>query len=1228
MNTPDLDKVVTWSESLSKKWDNSSIDREDIERQHATARDIVERLSSEEYPAVLLSDEVGMGKTFVALAAIATFLSTSRKSRVLLVVPQSDVLKRKWLQDISTFQKEYVTSHFPNLLRAAEVDGLMDLISATNDYKNISISRLQNEDDRKYAFLWALKEFKKGDWFLFHRWVRSVGMEKVYYQSVFEGAYETISKFALQRYFESDRTLDDFVKKLNAGVIGTELNDKLKAFLAEQETYLPNLFIIRMSRLSFPRRNNYQVKTFGSVLVDVLCHGREESTIAEVLGALQNSFICPIADFRYEKMCPGYVRDFRAQSEPFGLRSFLQSIEGQKLIDNFSYEDKSHGNVTWSELYPSLRRGEHADLAHKFLCGLREKIVPRLLARAPFDLCVVDEAHNWKSGEANGALEFRDLVQGATSKVLLMSATPFQIDPMEFSTLFETAACASKTTKTARALERLYAEGNGLVATCISRSKKFHECWSRLTVSDLEEVWTQLNGDQKSEGVQAILQVISTDVGNSSELTEFAKRTMEYATSLRALSNSLRDLMIRHTKERIRLNSGKKASNRHFHSGSDYKKSPIELISRQITRLPSARGYISDDEDLALFEFLAMRFDQLLREHWAAQKRSSATRKSAAAHLMNGLTSSFSAFRESQSRKQVALISDPEIDVYKECLNKVSGQGGLLHPKVEATCARLLSNWDVGRKTLVFCYRVATVDEIVSTVNERIKAKLDSLCEPFPFLSRELQATLQRSYLFREDRIWMSMLVLNIPNGTSLRNSDLYKATKEFLSTKDVSLTLSKAAEEFGRTVSDRARRLMWTIDAICLKRFLVEKPVTGITVPPWLKELVKRVSVAELVEILEKASVARRPQSNTDAVADAFDEVEGEPRKGNQQAREDALASFIERYLNTGSIWFSELPSVLESVQSFHRKLWDLWEDEVNAISEKEDGRLLDGELAFWLRGQIVKAVRNVILRPDLVIRLLTHPTCKNRLLANGDLAEHFELLSDQAFSQELGGQTIMKRVSDFLDELLKATGSIDVHVHGESRRRALFGGALLKHGKDEPTAIKRLTGEVGGDRRSQICQAFNSPLLPDALVCTSIGQEGIDLHLYCAEVIHHDLPWNPAVLEQRTGRVDRVRSLSEREPELLIQIGVPFLGNNYDQYQYDVLVERAQKFDILMGDESVKSDWQEAEKEAFQEDENSSETDDLIKENGGTGSTGLLPPALLSYLALDLSIWPSRKA
>ena len=72
----------------------------------------------------------------------------------------------------------------------------------------------------------------------------------------------------------------------------------------------------------------------------------------------------------------------------------------------------------------------------------------------------------------------------------------------------------------------------------------------------------------------------------------------------------------------------------------------------------------------------------------------------------------------------------------------------------------------------------------------------------------------------------------------------------------------------------------------------------------------------------------------------------------------------------------------------------------------------------------------------------------------------------------------------------------------------------------------IATFTGLTSGDRREEVKRAFNTP--PEQhplriLLCTDAAREGINLQSYCHDLVHFDLPWNPARLEQRNGRIDR---------------------------------------------------------------------------------------------------------
>lgn len=91
------------------------------------------------------------------------------------------------------------------------------------------------------------------------------------------------------------------------------------------------------------------------------------------------------------------------------------------------------------------------------------------------------------------------------------------------------------------------------------------------------------------------------------------------------------------------------------------------------------------------------------------------------------------------------------------------------------------------------------------------------------------------------------------------------------------------------------------------------------------------------------------------------------------------------------------------------------------------------------------------------------------------------------------------------------------------DERYRSRFALRFGEHDRDER--------EKEVLRASHVRSAFNSPFWPFTLASTSVGQEGLDFHLYCHAVIHWNLPHNPVDLEQREGRVHRFKGHAVRK-------------------------------------------------------------------------------------------------
>lgn len=77
--------------------------------------------------------------------------------------------------------------------------------------------------------------------------------------------------------------------------------------------------------------------------------------------------------------------------------------------------------------------------------------------------------------------------------------------------------------------------------------------------------------------------------------------------------------------------------------------------------------------------------------------------------------------------------------------------------------------------------------------------------------------------------------------------------------------------------------------------------------------------------------------------------------------------------------------------------------------------------------------------------------------------------------------------------------------------------------------TPVIGLSGE--SKRRSTVATQFRMPGFPYVLITTDIFREGEDLHTYCQNIYHYGIAWNCSDMEQRTGRVDRINSISHRK-------------------------------------------------------------------------------------------------
>ena len=113
--------------------------------------------------------------------------------------------------------------------------------------------------------------------------------------------------------------------------------------------------------------------------------------------------------------------------------------------------------------------------------------------------------------------------------------------------------------------------------------------------------------------------------------------------------------------------------------------------------------------------------------------------------------------------------------------------------------------------------------------------------------------------------------------------------------------------------------------------------------------------------------------------------------------------------------------------------------------------------------------------------------------------------------------------RVADFHARVLKELSNFSAGFGKDLPTGPIATGQRRRFADD-------VTSDQGGpleqslrSRKTAVREAFNSPFWPFVLATTSVGQEGLDFHLYCRDIVHWNLPSNPVDLEQREGRINR---------------------------------------------------------------------------------------------------------
>lgn len=212
-------------------------------------------------------------------------------------------------------------------------------------------------------------------------------------------------------------------------------------------------------------------------------------------------------------------------------------------------------------------------------------------------------------------------------------------------------------------------------------------------------------------------------------------------------------------------------------------------------------------------------------------------------------------------------------------------------------------------------------------------------------------------------------------------------------------------------------------------------------------------------------------------------------------------------------------------------------------------------------------------------------------------------DFLATTSESDEVTDERFEALTTEFVEErlrpLLGELGGEDVDEEQAVLRQESLRALLEDDDGRQSFHARLLQGATRWETRRYLQAAFNRPgASPCVLIAQSqVGREGLNLHESCRVVVQFHAEWNPAVLEQQIGRIDRKGSLWEKAAKKWLAEGAqdepPFIEvrqlifeGTYDAFQWDRVMRRQHVFDAsLFGSLLPTEAWEKVPEERLDE-------------------------------------------
>lgn len=250
-------------------------------------------------------------------------------------------------------------------------------------------------------------------------------------------------------------------------------------------------------------------------------------------------------------------------------------------------------------------------------------------------------------------------------------------------------------------------------------------------------------------------------------------------------------------------------------------------------------------------------------------------------------------------------------------------------------------------------------------------------------------------------------------------------------------------------------------------------------------------LTIAQRRAIIPEARLTPPEQDTYDGVSDFIFKMYQE-RHGDGTAR--FILTTYQRQLA------SSIPAAIRKFRDLIESSEDEWDpemDDQDDDSDTDEARyrpIDDPEFRDIVRGIDISALE----LGDSKYALLTEALRSHRSLVDAGERRSRKVLVFSYF----------RRTLDYLERRLAHDGFRLVRIDGS-----------VKSVPDDPIA----------DERQRRIAAFRDDPAIDIMLTSEVGSEGLDFQ-FCDTMVNWDLPWNPMVVEQRIGRLDRIGQQSEQ--------------------------------------------------------------------------------------------------